>query len=156
MLWQLIPTESAVLEPIDLKQGALLLGRGQRASPGITDEAVAKIAARVHANADRVQVTAMANNLKWWRDDQPQKLGRGQSVLFQTGDLIDLSSSGDSSAPASEFTYMLAESLLETAPVAATAVMPKIKVGATSRQQHTICKLCTASLQMPCFHCTKV
>lgn len=153
MLWQLIPTESAVLEPIDLKQGALLLGRGQRASPGITDEAVAKIAARVHANADRVQVTAMANNLKWWRDEQPQKLGRGQSVLFQMGDVIDLSSNGDSSAPASDFTYMLAESLFEDAPpVAATAVVSKIKVGVMTRQQHTIYTI----LRMPCLQCTKI
>ena len=129
MLWQLVPTESAVLEPIDLKNGAQLLGRGQRASPGISDECVPKLAARMHTAAGRVQITSMSNSIRVWRNDQPQKLGRGQSSLFQIGDTVDLISNVDTFAPASEFTYMLAESLLEDLPSEpAPAVAPVIKV----------------------------
>ena len=116
MLWQLVPTESAVLEPIDLQDGAQLLGRGQRASPGIAEECVPKLAARIHTAAGRVQITAMSNSIRVWRNDQPQKLGRGQSALLQIGDTVDLSSNADFSAPASDFTYMLAESLFDDLP----------------------------------------
>lgn len=51
-------------------------------------------------------------------------------MLLTTGDMLDLSSNAEVSAPAGEFTYMLAESLLEDVPsvTAAAALMPENKV----------------------------
>lgn len=134
MLWQLVPTESADLEPIDVKRGALLLGQGQRASPGILSEwSVPKVAARVHANADRVQVTSMSSCIRVWQAEQLTKLTRGQTVLLQIGDTIDFSSVSEADSPASAATYMLVESLLESLPAAPTdPVVSKIKVSSTS------------------------
>lgn len=143
MLWQLIPTESGDLLPIDLKDGAHLLGKSQRASPDINSDSVAKIAARIHAKADRVQLTAMAVHLRVWRNDQPQLLGRGQSVLLTTGDLLDLGSNADVAAPAGEFTYMLAESLLEETPlVSAATAVPQLKVVMSQDCIHTLIYQC--------------
>ena len=136
MFWQLVPTESADLEPIDVKHGALLLGQGQRASPGILSEwSIPRVAARVQANADRVQVTSMSSCIRVWQGEHLTKLTRGQTVLLRTGDTFDLSSVSEAGIPASEATYMLVETLLESLPAALKdpdPVAPKIQVSLLS------------------------
>ena len=111
--WQLIPVEDADLQPIDLKLGATLLGRGQRASPGLQDDSVARTAARLQVSAGHVQITSMAHpgvlRVTGSDSSETRKLARGHAALLALGDLIDFANVTDVSVPSSRFTYMLAE-----------------------------------------------
>ncbi len=116
--WQLIPVEDAELESIDLRTGASLLGRGQRASPGLNDDCIAKTAARVQIGAGRIQLTCMCFpgflRILSSESSEAKQLARGQAVLLAVGDIIDFSSVSDMAAPHSRFTYMLAECFPDT------------------------------------------
>lgn len=111
--WQLIPVEDAELEPIDLKTGASLLGRGQRASPGIEDNCVCRTAARVQVSTGRIQLTSVSFpgflRITPSESSEAKRLARGQAALLAVGDIVDFSSVSDLTAPTSRFTYMLAE-----------------------------------------------
>lgn len=111
--WQLVAVEDAELSTINLKLGATLLGRGQRATPGLDDDSISRIAARIQVDPRRIQFTSMAHPgfLRITSADSgvAKKLVRGQAVLLAMGDMIDLACSTELCAPASRFTYMLAE-----------------------------------------------
>ncbi len=116
--WQLIPVEDADLESIDLKTGASLLGRGQRASPGLNNDCFMKTAARVQIGAGRIQLTCMSFpgflRIISSESSEAKQLARGQAVLLAVGDIIDFSTVSDMAAPTSRFTYMLAECFPDT------------------------------------------
>ena len=116
--WQLIPVEDAELESIDLRTGASLLGRGQRASPGLNDDCISKTAARVQICAGRIQLTCMCFpgflRIISSESSEAKQLARGQAVLLAVGDTVDFSSVSDIAAPNSRFTYMLAECFPDT------------------------------------------
>ena len=116
--WQLIAVEDADLPSIYLKTGATLLGRRQRASPGLDDDSVSGIAARIQVGPGRIQLTSMAHpgfmRITSADTGMARKLVRGQAVLLEVGDMVDLASATDLNAPASRFTYMLAEHILES------------------------------------------
>ena len=59
--WQLIAVEDAEAETIDLKTGATLLGKGQRATPGLDDDNVSRVAARIQVGPGRIHFTSMAH-----------------------------------------------------------------------------------------------
>lgn len=116
--WQLIAVEDAEAETIDLKTGATLLGKGQRATPGLDDDNVSRVAARIQVGPGRIHFTSMAHPgfLRITPADtgMARKLVRGQAVLLAMGDMIDMASTTDLNAPSSRFTYMLAEHILES------------------------------------------
>lgn len=116
--WQLIAVEDAEAEPINLKLGATLLGRGQRATPGFDDDSVSSVAARIQVGADRIQLTGMAHPgfLRITPADTgvARKLVRGQAVRLAMGDMVDMACTTDLDARSSRFTYMLAEHILES------------------------------------------
>ncbi len=101
--WQLIPVEDAELESIDLRTGASLLGRGQRASPGLNDDCISKTAARVQICAGRIQLTCMCFpgflRIISSESSEAKQLARGQAVLLAVGDIVDFSSVSDIAAP---------------------------------------------------------
>ena len=111
--WQLIPTEDTDLEPIGLKSGATLLGKGQRASPGLEHDSISRTAARVQVTAGRIQLTSMSHpgflRIASSEITEVKKLARGQAALLALGDVVDFCSVIDVNAPSSQFTYMLAE-----------------------------------------------
>ena len=116
--WQLIAVEDAEAEPINLKLGATLLGRGQRATPGLDNDSVSRVAARIQVGPGRIQLTSMAHPgfLRITPADtgMVRKLVRGQAVLLAMGDMVDVASTTDLNAPSSLFTYMLAQHILES------------------------------------------
>ena len=116
--WQLLAVEDAEAEPINLKLGATLLGRGQRATPGLDDDSVSRVAARIQVGSGRIQFTSMAHPgfLRIIPADtgMARKLVRGHAVLLAMGDMVDMASTTDFDAPSSRFTYMLAEHMLES------------------------------------------
>ena len=116
--WQLVAVEDADLQTINLKSGGTFLGRGQRATPDLEDESVSRIAARIQVDPGRIQFTSMAHPgfLRITSADTgvAKTLVRGQAVLLAMGDMIDLASTSDLCAPASRFTYMLAEHVLDS------------------------------------------
>ena len=111
--WQLIPVEDADLDPINPRLGATLLGRGQKASPGLDDDSVSRTVARLQVNAGRIQLISMAHpgflRITSAHTSVVKQLARGQVALLATGDIVDLRSVAALDAPASRFTYMLAE-----------------------------------------------
>ncbi len=116
--WQLIPVEDADLESIDLKTGASLLGRGQRASPGLHNDCISRTAARIQIGAGRIQLTCMCFpgflRIISSESSEAKQLARGQAVLLAVGDIIDFSSVSDMATPNSHYTYMLAECFPDT------------------------------------------
>ena len=111
--WQLIPVEDADLQPIDLRLGATLLGRGQRASPGLADDSISRTAARLQVSVGRVQIISMAHpgflRITSSENGDLKKLARGHAALLALGDSVDFVSVSDATQPTSRFTYMLAE-----------------------------------------------
>lgn len=111
--WQLIPVEDADLAPINLRLGATLLGRGQKASPGLDDDTLSRTVARMQVSTGRIQLTSMAHpgflRINSADTSGVKQLARGQAALLATGDMVDLRSVAALGAPASRFTYMLAE-----------------------------------------------
>ena len=59
--WQLVAVEDADLEPINLRTGATVLGRGQKFSPGFDYESMPRIAARMQVSTGQIQLTSMTH-----------------------------------------------------------------------------------------------
>lgn len=116
--WQLIAVEDAEASSIDLKTGATLLGRGQQATPGLNDDSVSRVAARIQVAPGRIQFTSMAHpgflRITSAETGTVRKLVRGQAVLLAMGDMVDMASTTDLDAPLGRFTYMLAEHIVES------------------------------------------